>query len=135
MTCIEHDYKGNAKGYATVRVAINGTKRHVGLHVFVYMLATGKTPQVVRHICDNARCIKASHLLGGTYSTNNKDTVASGKHNLTRFSEDIVEAIKSRYVPRVVTLEMLAKEYGMTSGNVHHILSGRTRLPHNRLSE
>ena len=55
--------------------------------------------------------------------------------NLTRFSEDTVEEIRRRYVPRVVTLEMLAKEYGMTSGNVHHILSGRTRSQHDRLSE
>lgn len=130
--CIDHGYIGNRKGYRNMRITLNGKQLHIGLHVIVYMLATGEKPVVVRHRCDNARCISSQHLLGGDFKSNNRDAVDAGNNNLLRFGEDVIAAVRMEYKPRVVTMRMLAEKYGMTSGNVHHIISGRTRKPHNR---
>ena len=75
--CIDHGQRGNGKGY--------GTKHHCGrpaaFHRAIYCESRGISLSeirglVVRHACDNARCVNPKHLLIGTHSDNAIDSVA-----------------------------------------------------------
>src|SRR3970282_283530 len=69
-------------GYA--RIAGN-----VKIHRYVFELTTGEDIQgfVIRHTCDNIRCINPDHLLKGTFGDNGNDKFERGRQ------------------PRVVTVE------------------------------
>ena len=56
-------------------------KGHEYAHRVAYRLTFGPIPEgmVVRHICDNPPCCNPEHLLLGTQSDNNKDSVARGR--------------------------------------------------------
>jgi len=48
----------------------------------VFYLTNGYYPPVVRHTCDNIKCINPSHLLGGTHLDNMNDRSKRGRtHN------------------------------------------------------
>lgn len=64
------------------------------VHRLMHELATGETPEVVRHTCDNPPCCRPDHLLSGTQSDNTRDmaernrrygkrTTCSNGHDLT----------------------------------------------------
>lgn len=46
---------------------------NVKVHRLVHLLLTGDEPEVVRHTCDNPRCIHPQHLVGGTFTDNGHD--------------------------------------------------------------
>ena len=71
--CVDHGCKGYGLGYATAWVFYEGKKRPTTKHRRVHFEATGEWPQVVRHTCDNPRCINPTHLIGGTYADNMRD--------------------------------------------------------------
>ncbi len=49
------------------------------VHRIVHAYATGETPAVVMHTCDNRRCINPTHLVSGTYRDNTQDMLAKGR--------------------------------------------------------
>lgn len=48
-------------------------------HREVFFLVHGYYPPVVRHSCDNIKCIEPSHLFGGSSSDNMRDRVQRGR--------------------------------------------------------
>ena len=75
--CIEHHQKGNVHGYG------KGTYegKRMLLHRITYCFTHRVSPEyiegsVVRHTCDNARCINPQHLLLGTQQYNVQDRVS-----------------------------------------------------------
>lgn len=90
--CIDHGKTGNAGGYA----ACWFEHSYSALHRKAFCLANGKTladirGQVIRHKCDNPRCINPEHLLIGTHSDNMRDAVDRGRHanNLKNFNQTV----------------------------------------------
>ena len=77
--CIDHGLKGNKpQGYHQVRVK--------GKLVYVHRLALAdylskpvSELALVRHLCNNPRCVNPVHLKEGTHQDNANDRVASGR--------------------------------------------------------
>ncbi len=66
----------NQDGHA--KAWINGEQKAMYLHRYYYELHKGKIPEgfIVRHTCDNPRCINPEHLILGTHQDNVADRVA-----------------------------------------------------------
>ena len=89
----------------------------------------------VCHACDVPRCCNPSHLFEGTQDDNMKDMVAKGRshatpstfqsgssHRLARLSKDDVRQIRALYVPRKITLNMLANQFNISFQHVSDIV-------------
>lgn len=139
--CIDHGCKGYGMGYATAWIKLPcGTKKPTTKHRMVYYEATGGLPEVVRHKCDNPRCINPEHLEGGTQQDNVNDTVSRGRHNYgvtkgedhtsTKLTYKDVQDIRRTYVKgsRLYGLPALAKKYGVGTSQLHRIITGEARV-------
>jgi hypothetical protein len=101
---------------------------------------------VVRHRCNNPQCVRVAHLAIGTQADNIADKVAAGRQargdrngarlrperlrrgeaaTQSKLTEAQVVEIRSRYVPRKVGYERLAREYGVSMATVHEIVERR----------
>jgi hypothetical protein len=98
-------------------------------HRVAYVLHYGHDPGEldVCHHCDNPICVNPHHLFIGTRADNHRDMDAKGRRYLYRkLSPDQVAEIRARYVPRVVSMATLAREYGVSPMAIHKIISGKT---------
>lgn len=143
--CIDHGYKGdNGLGYARVKHYVDGKRVREGRHVKAlreYLgLPVGATKgKVVRHKCDNPRCINPEHLELGTYRDNihdmlsrkrNRTIVPLGeRHGGCKLSDEDVLAIKAKYVrnSKEFGSVALASEYGVTHSQILLIVQGLSR--------
>lgn len=80
MSCIEHTQMPGKHKYGGKRVG----GYNIGLHVYTYCIKEGIDPlslrgtgTVVRHTCDNKRCINPAHLVAGSISDNVRDAMRS----------------------------------------------------------
>lgn len=130
--CVEHTYAGDKDGYASVRF---GGKK-VRLHRHVYCTANGVAPeaiedQVIRHTCDNPRCINPAHLVAGTNTDNVQDRVLRGRshkpigilHPRSKLTEADIMAIREAYKKPGVRYKHLAVQYGITEKAVGNIVN------------
>lgn len=65
-------------GYGCLRINQKTTRAHR----VAYELSVGPIPEgaLLRHTCDNRRCVKPEHLLPGTFKDNNQDALDRGRH-------------------------------------------------------
>lgn len=125
------------EGYGNFKVPELGHRMNFGAHRIAYRLTNGKFPDeggVVRHKCDNPRCVNPFHLEEGTKSDNAMDMVVRGRQVLSdqagenngnaKLSSVDVAFIK-REIERGETNVALAAKYGVT-----HQLISRIRRGH-----
>jgi len=94
-------------------------------HRAVFFLVHGYLPPVVRHSCDNRRCINPEHLLPGTVQDNTDDKVARGRDtHLRKLTPDQVRAIRTESSTGR-SANSLAKEYGVSKQTVLAIIHQR----------
>lgn len=140
MSCIEHTQKGCSGGYA--RANING--RTVGLHRAVYIRhhgldITAIDGKVIRHTCDNPRCINPVHLVIGTQQDNMDDMVNRGRHVLGRrvkgvqvhtavLTPEQVLYIREHYKPysKDANQKTLAKQFNVDYTTIAQIVRRQT---------
>ena len=130
MTCIDHGMSGDKYGYSRLNVKIGGVWRTRLRHRVVYAAAHGLVehgmPGVIRHTCDNPRCVNPAHLLPGTQADNSKDMVARNRQSrgtarpLATLTEDDVLCIRED----TRTQRVIAAAYGVAQVTVSRIKSG-----------
>lgn len=131
--CIDHGRAGNKDGYCQVRR--NG--RYHMKHRVVYCEATGTALSsiqhlIVRHTCDNPRCINPDHLLLGTHADNTADKVSRNRqpkleqHGRAKLTGAQVIELRQLYVPRSkeYNATRLAELYGVSRTAVVKAISG-----------
>lgn len=113
-------------------------------HRLAWQLTNGTTPGalVVRHTCDNPRCVRPSHLLLGTPADNNRDMwergrcakgeqngarkhperLARGERNgVSKLTDEAVREIRASRLP----LGHFAKRYGVSEASISGVRRGR----------
>lgn len=130
--CIEHDQIGVGMGYGTTTV--NG--KTVRWHRLVYCERVGCTLDdikglVVRHKCDNARCLNPDHLELGTHQDNMDDKTkrgrnAKGSKLSTKLTEADVAYIRKHYKPhhRIYGGVPMMRKFNIASRTLYYILDG-----------
>lgn len=136
-SCIDHGYKGNADGYAQLIRMVDGRRRGVRLHREVYCQRHGLRlddieGQVVRHTCDNPRCINPDHLIIGTHADNVRDKVERNRqpkgvsHGRAKLDSTKVKFICSRYDPKSKEYNAcaLARMFGVSRTAIRKVATG-----------
>ena len=136
--CIEHNQKGTKEGYGHTY-----SKEHnkvVRMHRLAYCFAKGIPLEhirglVVRHSCDNPRCINPQHLLIGTHKDNMDDMYARGRqpnhkgslNGSAVLTEATVLIIRQKYSTAVKrSYAVLAAEFGVTRATIAKIIKRKT---------
>lgn len=132
--CIDHGLKGNAKGYAAKTTRADGRKSSTSLHRWVYCQHNEVTLKaiegfVVRHKCDNPRCINPAHLEIGTVQDNVDDRVSRGRGAIRAnqgravLTEEQVSEIRRRYKPgcRINGTAALAREFNVSQAQMYRV--------------
>lgn len=119
--CFSHSCRSN---YPT----INYHGEQIDAHRFIYQQMFGDIPPglVVRHKCDNPKCINPEHLELGTLADNNRDIWERGRDNVTsrKFTPDQVKQILNR-IDNGELQTNIAAEYGVSLSTINHIKTGR----------
>lgn len=134
-TCIEHNYKSVKRGGY-------GITSHRGktcqAHRRAYVIANGLELAdieglVIRHKCDNPRCINPDHLEPGTVKDNVRDMIERGRSRLEpqpgerngRARLTLVQVEEIRRLLPTTTQTALARQYGVSVSTIHAIKTGR----------
>lgn len=122
----------NLQGYGLLTTG-NGHP-HTLAHRFAYEHFIGPIPQsmIVRHTCDNTRCVNPKHLLTGTRKDNSMDAIARNrlpigeqKYNAKLTDAQVVE-IRSR-VSAGEKQRPLIKEFGVSRSVISAVVLHRHR--------
>ena len=109
-------------------------KMTLATHIIWKLSGKGVVPKgkVLRHyVCDNPPCVNVVHLRLGTKKQNTGDCVrkgrqAKGEHNgQAKLTYKQAQEICRRYVPRVITLRQLAKEFGVAVITIYRIVKNQ----------
>lgn len=133
MGCIDHGQKGSGLGYGSYRYqGVRGTA-----HRIVYCKTHGVDLSsikglVVRHTCDNARCINPEHLVLGTHQDNMGDRCARQRTNKgearpqSKLTEADVDFIRKHYVrySKEWGTVAIARMLGVNHRTVQSVTSG-----------
>lgn len=136
VPCIDHGRRRSIDEHGYARVG------HQGHTVLEHRLVLATALQldvltmggVVRHTCDNPRCINVAHLVLGTQLDNMQDMASKGRHVGYRvLTYTDAENIRAVYRPghRLYSQYALAREYGVSRNTIQSILRGDNWKPEN----
>lgn len=118
-------------GYPEVKLAKNGSSRGHSVHRLVCLAFHGPAPDgrdQVAH-CDGTRTNnRADNLRWASAKENADDRIAHGTERMgvntswVKLTEDDVRAIRASYVKKYGALARLARQYGVTSTQILHIV-------------
>lgn len=119
------------RGYASVKLSKDGVMRTLRVHNLVARAFIGPPTegQIVCHCDSNPSNNRASNLRWDTAQGNMDDMVAAGRapwgarSGQAVLTDEIVRAARDRWVPRRVTIPMLAEEYGVNASTLKNALS------------
>lgn len=128
--CIDHGKAGNKAGYASCWFQGGYSM----LHRKSYCVANGVTLAsihgvVVRHTCDNPRCINPEHLVTGDQIDNVRDTLRQANSRVTTrvMTHAEIDQVRSEYTGAYGEQTALAKRYGISRVAMHQILRSKRR--------
>lgn len=74
-------WNAQKRGYGCpMRVTIGTRTKFLPPHRLSYFIKTGTVPDIVRHQCENKRCVNPDHLDNGSYGDNSRDMYKSEKY-------------------------------------------------------
>lgn len=102
-------------------------------HRLSYTLYVGDIPKgkVVRHSCDNKKCVNPGHLLLGTQMDNVHDTVSRRRISCgvsrwnAKLSPEKVDEMKTLYASGNYTQSQLSEVFGVSSKRINRVLAGK----------
>lgn len=110
----------------------NGTGHYVRVTRWTYTQFIGPIPagKQLCHTCDNPPCVNPSHLWVGTTADNHADRERKGRGRRSHGSEHVgakltdeqVRQIRALYVPRKVTCQQLADQFGVSNQLISQIV-------------
>ena len=133
--CIDHNQVGNKAGYG--KGTCNG--KTMLLHRLTYCFNNGIEPElidgyVIRHQCDNPRCVNPLHLELGTQSENIQDRVKRKRCNKPKgvnnpravLQPDDVTYIKANYRKgcSIYGAVGLGKKFGVSHQAIRSVIQG-----------
>lgn len=135
--CIDHSKTRSLRKEGYAMVGIPGVRsRCTMLHRIVYCnnhncSLESIRDSVIRHTCDNPRCINPAHLVLGTRGDNNRDRAERGRSakdvpSRQKLSPEDVAFIKANHIPRdkQYSALALARKYGVDNKVIHNVLNG-----------
>ncbi|HGE8482379.1 HNH endonuclease signature motif containing protein [Serratia marcescens] len=127
--CVDHGRVGNADGYLATNRKIAGVLRSTYAHRLAFCEANGLCIDdikglVVRHKCDNPRCINPNHLEIGTIRDNNLDCVKRGRHPMpnAKIDREKAERIRAEYGTGQYTQKQIGEKYNISRTQVGGII-------------
>lgn len=131
--CLEYGGNNPTKHkYGLISITVDGNRKNVPAHRALYMALNDcfDLPRsvVIRHKCDNSRCVEESHLLPGTHKSNSDDKFERGrnakiyrKHKRLRVHNDEkILAIRNA----IGLTKTIAEIHGVSIGYVSKIRNG-----------
>ena len=84
--------------------------------------------QLVRHTCDNPRCVNPRHLLLGDDASNAIDAVKRNRQGHQKLNEECVKVIKwmLKYKPAKGLVKKLASLHKVSPATIYDIKAGKT---------
>ena len=135
--CKEHSVCANRKGYGVVR--------HNGKNELAHRIAYCDSREisidqikgmVIRHTCDNARCIEPSHLVLGTQADNVRDMIERGRQKysplpvrsgtdnpMSKLDYAMAKSIRSEFAAGA-SQRILARKYGVSQPLISYVVNG-----------
>lgn len=136
VPCQEHQVCSNSRGYGVVRRAGKTELLHRVVYCDAKDLCLNEIRgKVVRHSCDNSKCVEPSHLLIGTQADNVKDMIDRGRnsppprrsgdqHSMAKLNYETVKAIRKEYRSGTKQID-LARKFGVTAANISLIVQNK----------
>lgn len=141
--CIDHGKTRNVLKSGYAKQTRDGKERL--LHRIAYKDSNNVTWEdmkgyVVRHKCDNTRCINPEHLELGTSHKNTQDMMSRGRHRFknnfkplhgtsngrAKLSEQNINFIRSNR--GIITARKLAQMFGVSNQQISKIQLGKSRV-------
>lgn len=121
--CLEWTKCFNSDGYPRTnwKGSCNGKVHRIVWELSNKQLATTK---VVRHICNNSKCINPKHLTIGTTADNIKDRDLAGRHGASKISPKDVNAICQLYNTKQYTQKEIGIMFGINNRTVSSVIKG-----------
>lgn len=121
-SCLEWTKCYNTDGYP--RAAFEGNSNGK-VHRVVWELANAKSAMgfVVRHSCDNPRCINPDHLLLGTITDNMRDRDERDRHGAAKLTHEKVKQAREMYATKQYTQRELANLFGVALRTMASLLA------------
>lgn len=134
MDCIDHGQVGDLGGYGTTNWIVKGKRKSVRMHRAVYCKSRGLlladiSGKVVRHLCNNPRCINPEHLCIGTQADNMADRAQAGntprgsRNGMAKLTDAQIAEIRSS----AESSRRIAPRYGVSWSQVCRIRRGTSR--------
>ncbi len=117
-------------GYGCLRINRKTTRAHR----VAYELSVGPIPDgaLLRHTCDNPRCVKPAHLLLGDKRLNTQDAIERGQHKCGErdskaklTNQNVIEIREA--LARGETGRALARRFGVGESAISQIKTGKGR--------
>ena len=132
------EYQGNWKHkYGLISITFNGKRKSVPASRAMWMALHDRfdlpASVVIRHKCDNQRCVNGEHLESGTHQDNMRDCIER-KRRATKYklhtrqriiNNEIIVAIKNE--PNGIKQWHIAEKYGVSIGYVSKLRSGKAK--------
>lgn len=124
-SCLDWTRCLNSDGYP--RCSHNGYSNGK-VHRIVWELYNGRSAEglVIRHSCDNPKCINPEHLLLGTVAENVRDMDMRNRRGHSKLTHDEVREIRRLWNTGDYVGRELGKMFGVDGRTIYSIVRGET---------